>query len=72
MRLLLAPSKVAGCIDWSAERRMSDFGKFARETEPLLFAAGARKAGLPVYATDAQLQRWPDMTRRIPRRAVSP
>jgi TolB-like protein/class 3 adenylate cyclase len=49
--------------DWSAERRMSDFGKFARETEPLLFADGARKAGLPVLATAEQLRRWPDMTR---------
>jgi Tfp pilus assembly protein PilF len=48
--------------DWSAERRMSDFGKFARETEPLLFADGARKSGLPVFATAAQRLRWPEMT----------
>jgi len=49
--------------EWSAERRMSDYGKFAHETEPLLFAEGARKAGLPVYATAEQRLRWPDMTR---------
>ncbi len=49
--------------EWSAERRMSDFGAFARDTEPLLFAEGARKAGLPVCATAAQLQQWPDMKR---------
>jgi TolB-like protein/class 3 adenylate cyclase/Tfp pilus assembly protein PilF len=51
--------------DWSAERRMSDFGKFARDQERLLFADGARKAGLPVCATAAQLQQWPQMTRLL-------
>jgi TolB-like protein/class 3 adenylate cyclase len=48
---------------WSAERRMSDFGAFERETERMLFVEGARKAGLPVCATAAQLQQWPNMQR---------
>jgi TolB-like protein/class 3 adenylate cyclase len=49
--------------DWSAERRISDFGEFARDTERMLFVDGAREAGLPICATPAQLRQWPDLRR---------
>jgi TolB-like protein/class 3 adenylate cyclase len=49
--------------DWSAERRISDFGEFARDTERMLFVDGAREARLPICATPAQLRQWPDLRR---------
>jgi TolB-like protein/class 3 adenylate cyclase/Tfp pilus assembly protein PilF len=49
--------------EWSAERRVSDFGEFARDTERMLFVEGARKASLPICATAAQLGRRSDMRR---------
>ncbi len=49
--------------DWFTERRLSDFGAFARDAEPMLFIEGAHKAGLPICATATQLAQWPDMKR---------
>ncbi len=39
--------------DYSAERVLSDTGRFARETELNLFLDSHRKAGLPLCATES-------------------
>ena len=49
--------------EYSAERFLSDTGKFSRDVELNLFLASHRKAGLPVCATEAQLATYPDMKR---------
>ena len=49
--------------DYSAEQFLSDTGQLGRDVELNLFLDGHRKAGLPVCATEAQLAKFPDMTR---------
>lgn len=48
--------------DHSAERFIS-VGGFARDAELNLLLEGHRKAGLPVCASEAQLEEYPDMKR---------
>jgi tetratricopeptide (TPR) repeat protein len=49
--------------DYSAERWLSDVGTFVRDIELNFFLESHRKAGLPVCASEAQLKKYPDMTR---------
>ena len=49
--------------DYSAESWLSNVGAFARDVELDRFLDSNRKAGLPVCATEAQLAKYPDMTR---------
>jgi TolB-like protein/Tfp pilus assembly protein PilF len=49
--------------DYSAERGITDYGSYSRDTELNLFLDSHRKAGLPLCATEAQLAKYPDMKR---------
>jgi hypothetical protein len=49
--------------EYSAEFWVSNAGGFARDVELNRFLDGHRKAGLPVCTTEAQLAKYPDMTR---------
>jgi adenylate cyclase len=49
--------------DYSAERIITDVGSFAREADLNRFLDGHRKAGLPLCATEAQREIYPNMIR---------
>jgi TolB-like protein/Tfp pilus assembly protein PilF len=49
--------------DYSAEHFLSDTGPLGRDVELKLFLDSHRKAGLPLCATEGQLQKFPDMKR---------
>jgi hypothetical protein len=48
---------------WSTEESISSQGGFARDKESNLFAKGAKRAGLPMCASDIRLNEQPNMLR---------
>jgi hypothetical protein len=49
--------------EYSAERWLNDTGWLSRDVEMNLFLDSNRKAGMPLCATEAQLEKYPDMKR---------
>jgi TolB-like protein/class 3 adenylate cyclase len=49
--------------DYSAEKWLNDMGSYARDTELNLFLESNRKAGLPLCATEEQLNKYPKLSR---------